>query len=443
MGLALYLFKSGKGKSLPGNKDKDEDKDKTNSKTGKMGTFFDAQTKYKILITFIQILSKVAKLYPMQLPPTFLSFWGHFNVLSFDLSVIPINCITDSNFHDRLVATTVAPLMLLLGILILWVVQRQLIMRRHKEVSPEELKDSKDKLTSKTLRLSIICIVTVFPMVSTTIFQVSSRTSLQSFRVFVFVHHVLFPPSPQTFQYDTRLPGLAFLMADYRIQRHDPTHHAYVVYAALMAVLYCFCIPAGSLYALNMKKQEIQEHQIIYGILKDLDEGGKLWRIYFLLPSDGDDPGGRRGTHSAIARNTIVGIKKGIDELKPELFTKPRVEKALSEALNVLQTDPVLMGMSPLFQDYESTYWWFEVPRFVSTLILCGLVTSLPASGASQVFVSLVVSIGMFGLFANCKPYVSYSSDILAQLCQISLTFAMALGILKMASESFQVCMFV
>jgi hypothetical protein len=54
-----------------------------------------------------------------------------------------------------------------------------------------------------------------------------------------------------------------------------------------------------------------------------------------------------------------------------------------------------------------------------------------------------VVSIGMFGLYANCKPYLSKSDDILAQLCQISLSFAMALGILKMASESFQVYMFV
>ena len=83
------------------------------------------------------------------------------------------------------------------------------------------------------------------------------------------------------------------------------------------------------------------------------------------------------------------------------------------------------------------------MPKFVSTLILCGLVTLLPASGASQVFVGLVVSIGMMILFANCKPYLSKSDDILAQFCQISLTFAMALGILEMASESFQVCIFV
>jgi hypothetical protein len=172
MGLALYIFKSKEGKSLPG---------KTDPKTGKMEVFFElVQTKYKILITFTQILSKVATLYPVQLPSKFLAFWGHFSVFSFDLSVIPLNCIVDSNFHDRLVATTMAPLMFLLGMLTLWLVQRQLIMRRQKEGYRAPLAE----LTSKTLRLSIICIFTVFPMVSTTIFQVDSRTLHLPFLVF-------------------------------------------------------------------------------------------------------------------------------------------------------------------------------------------------------------------------------------------------------------------
>ena len=253
---------------------------------------------------------------------------------------------------------------------------------------------------------------------------------------------MLLPLHPQTFQYDTRLRGKAFLVADYRIQRDDPTHHAYGVYAALMAVLYCFGIPAGSLYALNKKKQEIQKLQMISELLDDLHEGGELWRS--ILPSDGGDHGGdRRRKHSARARQTIVAMNL-VGDVKPELITKARAELFLVESLLALhEKDPVLMGMSPLFKDYESKYWWFEVPKFVSTLILCGLVTLLPASGASQVFVSLVVSIGMFGLFANCKPYLSKGDDLLAQFCQLSLTFAMAVGILEMASESFQVCMFV
>jgi hypothetical protein len=164
VGLPMYLLQSGKGKSLPG---------KTTSKTAKMEAFFEiAQTKYKILITFTQILSKVATLYPVQLPSKFLSFWGHFSVLSVDLSVVPVNCIMDSNFHDRLVATTVAPVGFLFGMLTLWLVQRQLIKWGQKEGYHASLA----KLTSKTLRLSIIFIFTVFPMVSTTIFQVKSRT---------------------------------------------------------------------------------------------------------------------------------------------------------------------------------------------------------------------------------------------------------------------------
>ncbi len=249
------------------------------------------------------------------------------------------------------------------------------------------------------------------------------------------------PPRPcmysalQTFQYDTRLHGSAFLVADYRIQRADPTHRNYTVYATLMAVLYCFGIPAGSLYFLNKKKQEIQKLQMLSELLDDLHDGGELWRS--MIPSDGDHHGGDK------RRQTIVAMSL-MGEVKLDKITKARADQVLSESLLALQeNDPVLMGMSPLFKDYESKYWWFEVPKFISTLILCGLVTLLPASGASQVFVSLVVSIGMFGLFANCKPYLSKSDDLLAQFCQMSLTFAIAVGILEMASESFQVYIFV
>jgi hypothetical protein len=206
------------------------------------------------------------------------------------------------------------------------------------------------------------------------------------------------------------------------------------VYAALMAVLYCFGIPAGSLYMLQMKKQEIQKLQMLSELLDDLHDGGELWQS--MIPSDGDHHGDKR-------RQTVVAMNL-IGDVKPDEITKARAEQVLSESLLALQeNDPVLMGMTPLFKDYESKYWWFEVPKFVSTLILCGFVTLLPASGASQVFVGLVVSIGMLILFANCKPYLSKSDDILAQFCQLSLTFAMALGILEMSSESFQVCIFV
>ena len=62
----------------------------------------------------------------------------------------------------------------------------------------------------------------------------------------------------------------------------------------------------------------------------------------------------------------------------------------------------------------------------------------IPAEGASQVFISLVVSTSMVILFANCRPYQNSSDDVLAQFCQLSLTFAMAVGLLEKAADSFQ-----
>ena len=83
-------------------------------------------------------------------------------------------------------------------------------------------------------------------------------------------------------------------------------------------------------------------------------------------------------------------------------------------------------------------YYWFEIPKFVSTLILCGLVRIIPTEGASQVFISLAVTGVMLLLFANFRPYLSISDDVLAQFCQVSVAFALSIGLLEKASKSFQ-----
>ena len=75
--------------------------------------------------------------------------------------------------------------------------------------------------------------------------------------------------------------------------------------------------------------------------------------------------------------------------------------------LNILRKDPILTGMSPLYKDYEPEEWWFEIPKFVSTLILCGVATLVPAEGASQVFIVLVTSTATLMLYANHQPHVN------------------------------------
>jgi hypothetical protein len=62
----------------------------------------------------------------------------------------------------------------------------------------------------------------------------------------------------------------------------------------------------------------------------------------------------------------------------------------------------------------------------------------LPAEAASQVFIQLVVSTSMMVALANSNPYIHDSDDLLAQLCQIALTFTMSVGLLEMAARDFQ-----
>ena len=88
------------------------------------------------------------------------------------------------------------------------------------------------------MRIAILFVLTIFPPVSTTIFQ--------------------------TFHYDERLAnGSAYLKADYAIERQDAVHQGFRIYAISMGVLYCLLIPLGSFILLLANKKKIQELQII------------------------------------------------------------------------------------------------------------------------------------------------------------------------------------
>ena len=192
-----------------------------------------------------------------------------------------------------------------------------------------------------------------------------------------------------------------------------------------MATLYCIGIPLGSWFVLNKKKSSIQKLQTIAKSLRDLTNNSAVNRY------EGMALNLRRKSaiQKVLLDGAVASSGRGNEQIRDHL------EKT---GADMQQQDPWLVGISPLFKDYDAAYWWFELPKSLVTLIMCGLITLIPAEGSSQVFVSLVVSTGMMLLFANCHPYLNFTDDILAQFCQLVLTFALAVGILEMASESFQ-----
>jgi hypothetical protein len=118
---------------------------------------------------------------------------------------------------------------------------------------------------------------------------------------------------------------------------------------------------------------------------------------------------------------------------------RQRAERRLIERKKQLFLDnPALSGLSPLYADYDAACWWWQILNFIVTLLLCGPVLLLQAEAASQVFIQLLVSTAMAVALANKKPYLHSSDDLLAQMCQIALSFTMAVGLFEMAAVSFQ-----
>jgi len=194
-------------------------------------------------------------------------------------------------------------------------------------------------------------------------------------------------------------------------------------------VLYCFGIPAASWTALHFKKDKIQKLQLLSEIIEELENGGTSTSSSTpVIESTAKNLNEGQRKKSIMHKDLVSSATRRFSGVGIELNDAAGAtlkDNLLKLQESMQENDPWLAGLSPLYKDYDFAHWWFEIPKFVSTLILCGLVTLIPAEGASQVFISLVTSMAMMLLFANCSPYLSGSDDVLAQFCQFSLTFAL------------------
>jgi hypothetical protein len=185
----------------------------------------------------VQVLNKIATLYPFKLPPVFTSTWTWINARNpfvLDLNVLPFNCIAETNFHSKLIMMTVAP-MICLALIYMYYRLRLAFMPQAQNAENDKKKGDWKALC---IRIAILFVLTIFPPVSTTIFQ--------------------------TFNYDQRLgDGSAYLKADYSIEYKDEDHENFRKYAFVMGSLYCVGIPICSLLLLYSKKDEIQKLQVL------------------------------------------------------------------------------------------------------------------------------------------------------------------------------------
>jgi hypothetical protein len=123
-----------------------------------------------------------------------------------------------------------------------------------------------------------------------------------------------------------------------------------------MAVLYCFGIPATSWVALNSKREQIQKLQLLTESIEELEKGGTSTSNKGLIA-------GQR-KKSVMHQDLVANATRRFSGVGVELDgTAGSILKAklLKLEASMKENDPWLAGLSPLYKDYDSLHWWFEV----------------------------------------------------------------------------------
>ena len=158
-------------------------------------------------------------------PDAYEAFLERMVLVNFDIgSILSSSCLLATDFYDRLVISTVAPLVILLACVGLFFISKK-----------RNQNSTRGGATVKHKHLSASLFVVFF--------------------VYSSVSFIIF----QTFVCDPLDDGNAYLRVDYSITCYTKTHTAYLVYASLMVCVYPVGIPAFFAWWLALNRRELQK----------------------------------------------------------------------------------------------------------------------------------------------------------------------------------------
>ena len=175
------------------------------------------------------------------------------NFLNFDLSwIFSMGCFLEVDFHDRLLWTTVFPVVImgLLG------GTYAVAVRQHRRSPEAILRDIRYKHVSTALLVTFL----VYSSVSTVVFQMFACDDLDDEK--------------------------SYLRADYRLECNSPKHKALQVYAGLMILLYPVGIPSLYAFLLFSHRHVLRDTQsrtesLVVKSMSDLWKPYKPKRFYY------------------------------------------------------------------------------------------------------------------------------------------------------------------
>eukprot|EP00752_Nemacystus_decipiens_P012585 g11145.t1 len=199
----------------------------------------------KIVIVAWQILTQFAAVVNVTFPHLYQRFLDALDVFNFDLTwILSAGCIVDVDFHDRLLVSTISPLVALV-----FMAGTYAAATTFNRGTPDALKVIWNKHVSMALLLTFL----VYSSVSAALFQ--------------------------TFACEPLEDGNIYLRADYSIQCDSPKHRAVKVYAGVMMVLYTLGIPTFYGYLL-FKDRDVLKNEAERERTPRVTTTSDLWKPY-------------------------------------------------------------------------------------------------------------------------------------------------------------------
>lgn len=174
----------------------------------------------KIAVVVWQIVTQFSFVANVVYPGVYQSFLDGVDLLNFDLTWVT-GCIFDTDFHDRLLVSTIGPLIALVCLSFTYCLGRRI--HTHSESALKIVKETH-----------------------------LSATLLLTFLVYSSVSSVLF----QTFACEDLEDGNNYLRSDYRIECDSEKHEHMQIYSWVMICLYTIGIPVWYMYLMFNKNME-------------------------------------------------------------------------------------------------------------------------------------------------------------------------------------------
>jgi len=379
------------------------------------------QVKARIIVSFVQVLTSLGVVFSIPYPVSFSSMVAWMGVFSLDfLTVMPIGCTIDMNHDHFLLIRTLVPLFLLfVSFQYRWKLKRSALLKRNRKEARAD-----EELADRLLTYNFVLLYLLFPSNSANIFA--------------------------TFQCETfdDAQASSFLRKDLSVDCKSPFHTFMMVYAALMIFVYPIGVPA--LYAYLLFYLHGSELRLLrqlelkrVGLHRDKENTAELASARASIHASARTvvkavltKSNSRLTPQDLRRRHSHGNSSGIAEETEERQLQEMQEAEKQDEMHRLEVElqneeDRLRAKLPdyvkkLILGYELRTFYFEIIEcFRKLAIVCLPVFFRPSGSVGQLIFGLTVCFITFGTHVLYRPYDRDGDDVLAQLCQVQIFFAL------------------